>query len=70
MYSAILHVEPQPFPTDRPFILFFGQIVEYKGVEYLLEAMKIVHSHYPELMLVIAGGGRFYFDVEPYRRLD
>jgi glycosyltransferase involved in cell wall biosynthesis len=32
--------------------------------------MKIVHSHYPELMLVIAGGGRFYFDVEPYRRLD
>jgi len=44
--------------------------VEYKGVEYLLEAMKIVHSHYPELMLVIAGGGRFYFDVEPYRRLD
>jgi glycosyltransferase involved in cell wall biosynthesis len=70
MYSAILHVEPIPFPTERPFILFFGQIVKYKGVEYLLEAMKMVHSHYPELMLVIAGSGKFYFDVEPYKKLD
>lgn len=70
MYSAILHVEPQPFPTGRPFILFFGQIVEYKGVEYLLGAMKRVHSHYPELMLVVAGGGKYYFDMEPYKNLD
>ena len=70
MYSSILYVDPLPFQTDRPFILFFGQIVEYKGVEYLLEAMKRVHSGHPELMVVIAGGGRFYFDVEPYRRLD
>lgn len=70
MYSAILHVEPIPFPTERPFILFFGQIVKYKGVEYLLEAMKMVHSHFPELMLVIAGSGKFYFDVEPYKKLD
>jgi len=70
MYSTILHVTPLPFHINSPFILFFGQIVEYKGVEYLMEAMKRVHSHYPELMVVIAGGGRFYFDVEPYRRLD
>ena len=70
MYSSILYVDPQPFQSDRPFILFFGQIVEYKGVEYLLEAMKMVHSRYPELMLVIAGGGKFYFDIEPYRKLD
>ena len=32
--------------------------------------MKIVHSHHPELMLVIAGGGKFYFDIEPYKELD
>lgn len=70
MYSAILHVEPQPFNMDRPFVLFFGQIAEYKGVEYLLEAMKIVHSHFPELMVVVAGGGPFYFDIEPYGKLD
>ena len=70
MYSSILYVDPLPFQIDRPFILFFGQIVEYKGVEYLLEAMKIVHSHYPELMLVVAGGGKYYFDMEPYKNLD
>jgi glycosyltransferase involved in cell wall biosynthesis len=70
MYSSILYVDPLPFQIDRPFILFFGQIVEYKGVEYLLEAMKIVHRHYPELMLVIAGGGKYYFDIEPYKKLD
>ena len=70
MYSSILHVAPQPFHIDRPFILFFGQIVEYKGVEYLLEAMKIVHSHYAELTLVIAGGGNYYFDIEPYKKFD
>ena len=70
MYSCIQHIEPLPFQMDRPFILFFGQIVDYKGVEYLLEAMKIVHRHYPELMLVIAGGGKYYFDIEPYKKLD
>ena len=70
MYSSILYVNPIPFQIDRPFILFLGQIVEYKGIEYLSEAMKIVHSHYPELMLVIAGGGKYYFDIEPYKKLD
>ena len=70
MYSSILYVDPLPFQSDRPFILFFGQIVEYKGVEYLLEAMKMVHGRYPELMLVVAGGGNYYFDVEPYKELD
>ena len=70
MYSSILYVDPIPLQIDRPFILFFGQIVEYKGVEYLLEAMKIVHRHYPELMLVIAGGGKYYFDIESYKKLD
>ena len=70
MYSTIRHVGPLLFEADRPFVLFFGQIVEYKGVEYLLEAMKTVHSHFPELTVVIAGGGKFYFDVEPYESLD
>ena len=70
MYSCIQYVDPLPFQIDRPFILFFGQIVEYKGVEYLLEAMKTVHSRYSELMLVVAGGGKYYFDIDPYKKLD
>lgn len=51
-------------------ILFFGRISPYKGVEYLCEAMKIVHNEIPDATLTIAGGGKIYFDIEPYKQLD
>ncbi len=37
-------------------ILFFGYLVERKGVEYLIEAFDEVSRRFPDLMLVIAGG--------------
>lgn len=52
--------------AKTPYILFFGNITPYKGVEYLLEAMKIVHNECPELQLVVAGGGKYYFDLKEY----
>ena len=39
------------------YILFFGRIQPYKGVESLIRAMRIVHKTYPDLHLVIAGKG-------------
>ena len=39
----------------RP-ILFFGYLVERKGVEYLIEAFDRVSRRFPDLVLVIAGG--------------
>ena len=48
------------------YILFLGRISPYKGIEYLLEAMKIVHESYPDLSLVVAGSGNFYFDINEY----
>lgn len=50
-------------------VLFFGRISPYKGVEYLCEAMKLVHKVIPDATLTIAGGGRMYFDIEPYKQL-
>lgn len=50
-------------------VLFFGRISPYKGVEYLCEAMKLVHKEIPDATLTIAGGGRMYFDIEPYKKL-
>ena len=50
-------------------VLFFGRISPYKGVEYLCEAMKLVHKEIPDATLTIAGGGRMYFDIEPYKQL-
>ncbi len=55
---------------SKQYILFFGTITRYKGLDILLEAMKIVHRIQPHLELVVAGGGNIYFPIEEYLRLD
>lgn len=50
-------------------VLFFGRISPYKGIEYLCEAMRIVRQAVPDAILTIAGGGKMYFDIEPYKQL-
>lgn len=51
-------------------ILFFGQIFAHKGVDVLLEAMKIVHETHPQARLIVAGSGKYWFDIELYASLD
>lgn len=70
MYDSITRVTPIPFNSNQPYILFFGLIAEYKGVEYLMTAMKKIHEHHPDVKLVIAGGGKIYFDIAPFKSLD
>lgn len=55
---------------DFQYILFFGQILSYKGIEYLCEAMMRVHEKLPQLHLIIAGRGRMYFDFSQYEGLE
>lgn len=50
-------------------ILFFGFISSYKGLEYLCEAMRMIHSEYPNITLTIAGSGSLYFDFSVYQNL-
>lgn len=47
-------------------ILFFGRISPYKGIDYLLDAFKIVEKEKTNVHLTIAGGGNLYFDYKPY----
>ena len=54
---------------EQKFILFAGKISKYKGVEYLLEAMKKVHDTFPDIKLVVAGGGKYHFDISEYAAL-
>lgn len=54
---------------ERKYILFAGKISKYKGVEYLLEAMKKVHDTFPDIKLVVAGGGKYHFDISEYAAL-
>ncbi|MGN0186609.1 MAG: glycosyltransferase family 4 protein, partial [Paludibacteraceae bacterium] len=51
------------------YFLFFGQIASNKGIDYLLEAMKLVHKQYPQIRLIVAGKGEYPFDISEYQQL-
>lgn len=43
-------------------LLFYGVILPYKGLEYLLEAFRIVENEIKDIKLIIAGRGTIYFE--------
>jgi alpha-maltose-1-phosphate synthase len=43
--------------TEENAVLFFGRIVEYKGLNYLIEAMELVQRKIPDAKLIVAGSG-------------
>lgn len=51
-------------------ILYFGRISAYKGIEYLIEATKIVSKEIPQIKTIIAGSGDFYFDISGINKND
>jgi glycosyltransferase involved in cell wall biosynthesis len=55
--------------VNKEYILFFGRIVSYKGLEYLFPAMRQVHEEFPDMTLVVAGSGEYYFDISDYKSL-
>ncbi|MFZ0386524.1 MAG: glycosyltransferase family 4 protein [Solirubrobacteraceae bacterium] len=54
---GIDEADPQPLPA-APSLLFFGRIVEYKGLSVLLDALTRLWRRRPETTLTIAGEGR------------
>lgn len=52
------------------YILFFGHISPYKGIDILCKAMVEVHDILPELHCIIAGRGTLNFDYSPYKNLS
>lgn len=69
-YTYLKSVRPdlKTLPNGK-YILFVGKISQYKGVDYLLPAMIKVHECYPDVKLVVAGGGKYHFDISPYDSL-
>jgi len=60
-------------PTQQPktkkkgqYVLFFGRIWEYKGLEYLIQAEPLIRATIPEIKIVIAGEGENF---ERYRAM-
>ena len=52
-------------PAEKNYMLFFGLVRAYKGLDLLLDAFGLVKDQLPELQLIIAG--EFYEDEEKYR---
>lgn len=53
-------------PADKQYMLFFGLVRAYKGLDLLLDAFAQVKDRLPELQLIIAG--EFYEDEDKYRK--
>lgn len=44
-------------PADEPVVIFISPLAPNKGIDVVLEAMKIVRHHIPEAKLLVAGRG-------------
>lgn len=51
--------------TNSRTLLFFGNIRDYKGLQYLLESLPIIKKEIPDIKLIIAGEG----DIRPYKEI-
>lgn len=52
--------------ADKEYMLFFGLVRAYKGLDLLLDAMAKIHDKLPNLCLLVAG--EFYEQEEMYRK--
>ena len=52
--------------VNKKYILFFGLVRAYKGLDLLLDAMTLVHKTLPEICVLVAG--EFYEDEAKYRQ--
>ena len=46
-------------PAEKNCILFFGKIIRYKGLEYLIKAVTAISKEIPSIRVIIAGEGNF-----------
>ncbi len=44
-------------------VLLFGRISPYKGIEFFIEAVQKLKTEFPSIQAIIAGSGKFYFDI-------
>ena len=56
-YSFFKRWEKKEIQTQKNNILFFGTITPYKGIEYLIQAEKLIKEHVSNPTITIAGEG-------------
>ena len=65
VYQNFLKKDAESLVKGR-YILFFGRVSKYKGIDYLLEAWEETRKHFPDMKLVLAGKGKLWFDQEKF----
>jgi glycosyltransferase involved in cell wall biosynthesis len=55
-------------PDNRFTFLFFGRISPYKGIDLLLEAFIKIKNQLDKVNLIIAGNGKYWFDISKYKQ--
>lgn len=56
---TFLNQTPSKILEEKNHILFFGKISPYKGLDYLIQAVKLLHKNIANITLTIAGSGNF-----------
>lgn len=69
-YLRTVEARMSAIPQKGKYILFIGKISQYKGLDYLLPAMVEVHKKWPDVRMVVAGGGSFHFDISQYKEKE
>lgn len=57
-YSFFTKYRKNTLP-EKNCILFFGRIIQYKGLEYLIKAVPLISKEIPSIKIIIAGAGNF-----------
>lgn len=57
--SFFINKEKREIKSSKHHILFFGRIDHYKGIEYLIQAGKLVKEYISDISITIAGNGDF-----------
>lgn len=68
-YNCLHANKPNLVNIPQKFVLFFGTVNTYKGLEFLFPAIKEIHKADPQTTFVIAGKGNYYFDISEYKNL-
>jgi len=68
IYTCLKYVPTSIGYEDGKYILFFGRISKYKGLNYLLPAFSSLSKLRNDIKLVVAGNGEFDFDISAYKK--
>lgn len=58
-FSFFLNFQYKKRHEEKNTVLFFGTIEDYKGIDYLIQAIELVAETIPDIKCIIAGQGNF-----------